>query len=321
MNAPLPLADAIGHLELRQLRYLATVAESGSISGAARVLKIAQPAVSRTIQCLEECLGVQLFERRARGVATTAYGTALVRHFRLIEANLRHAADDIGALQGRPSAQIRIGVGPVEASALMAEALSRFMRRQPDTKVVIREGFYAMLEPALLDGDLDLIVGGGGRSAEAAPAAELRTEVLGQVRPAIVVRRQHPLARKTRCTVTDLHNADWILPHGTGAPYTAFIDAFARNGLPPPTGRVHAATTSWTALGLVLRNDLVALLPHQLIRRDLETGALKTLEIGEDFYAFPAYLVTREDSPLQGAARQLLAEIRTVCRELSGTLR
>ena len=317
----MPLADAIGHLELRQLRYFAAVADTGSISGAARLLQIAQPAVSRTIASLEECLGVQLFERRARGVATTPYGTALVRHFRLIEANLRHAADDLSAIRGVPSAQIRVGVGPVEAAAIMAEALTRFMRRQPATKVIIREGFYSMLERELLDGDLDFIVGGGGRSQEAAPAAELRTEVLGHVRPAVVVRREHPLARKALVSVADLQSADWILPHGTGAPYAAFVEAFTRNGLTAPTGRVHAATTSWTALGLVLRNDLVALLPRQLIQSDLETGALKTLDIGDDFYAFPAFLVTREDSPLQGAARNLLAEIRTVSNELSGTLR
>jgi molybdate transport repressor ModE-like protein len=321
LSIQLPLADAIGRLELRQLRYVAAVADAGSISGAARLLNIAQPAVSRTVQSLEERLGVQLFERRARGVATTVYGTALVRHFRLIEANLRHAADDLGAIHGVPSAHIRVGVGPVEAAAIMAEALTRFIRAQPATKVTIREGFYSMLEPALLDGELDLIVGGGGRSREAAPAAELRTEIIGHVRPAVVVRREHPLARKARVGVADLQSADWILPHGSGAPFTAFIEAFTRNRLAPPTGRVNAATTSWTALGLVLRNDLVALLPRQLIRGDLETGALKVLDVGDDFYAFPAFLVTREDSPLQGTARKLLAEIRTVCNELNGTLR
>jgi LysR family transcriptional regulator of gallate degradation len=264
---------------------------------------------------------VQLFERRARGVAPTAYGTALVHHFHLIEANLRHAADDLGALRGMPAGQIRVGVGPVEAAAVMAEALSRFMRRQPTTKVVVREGFYAMLEPALLQGDLDLIFGGGGRSQGTAPGAELRTETLGQVMPAVVVRSSHPLARKARVTLTDLQTADWILPHGTGAPHATFIDTFARHGLVPPAGRVHAATTSWTALGLVLRNDLVALLPHQLIQHHLESRTLTALDMGDDFYAFPAYLVTREDSPLQGTARALVAEIRTVCHELSGTLR
>lgn len=321
MGASLPLVDAIGHLELRQLRYLAAVAETGSISGAARILHIAQPAVSRTIQNVEERLGVQLFERRSRGVAATPYGAVLVRHFRLIEANLRHAADDFGALQGVPSAQIRVGVGPIEAAAIMAEALSRFLRRHGATQVIVREGFYAMLEPALLEGDLDLIVGGGGRSAEASTMANLRLEVLGHVRPAIVVRREHPLSRKTHVSLSDLQAAEWILPHGSGAPYAAFLEAFARNGLVAPAGRVQAATTSWTALGLVLRNDVVALLPQQLIWRELETGALKALAVGEDFYAFPAFLVTREDEPLQGAARDLLAEIRTVCHELNGTLR
>jgi DNA-binding transcriptional LysR family regulator len=297
------------------------VADTGSISGAARVLQIAQPAVSRTIAMLEERLGVQLFDRRTRGAAPTAYGSALVRHCRLIEANLRHAADDFGALRGVPSGQIRVGVGPVEAAAIMAEALSRFLRREATTKVIIRESFYSMLEPALLDGDLDFIVGGGGRSSEPIAPPGLQMEVLGYVRPAVVVRREHPLARKAHVTLADLHAAAWVLPHGSGAPYDAFVDAFVRQGLTPPGGRIQAATTSWTALGLVLRNDVVALLPHQLIRHDLETGSLKALNVGDDFYTFPAFLVTREDVTLNEAGRSLLGDIRAVSREVSGTLR
>jgi DNA-binding transcriptional LysR family regulator len=311
-------AEVLDRIELRQLRYVAAVAESGSIVGASRVLRIAQPSVSRTIQSLEEQLGVSLFERRARGVAPTAYGLALVRHLRIIEADLRHAADDLGEIRGVSPAEIRVGVGPVE-SAIMSEALTRFTRRHATTKVLIREGLYAMLEPALIEGALDFIVGGGGRSSE--PPAGLSSEMIGRVQPAVVVRRQHPLARKARISFADLQRATWVLPHGSGAPYDAFVEVFTKRGLEPPHGRIQAATTSWTALGFVLRNNVVALLPHQLIQHDLEAGSLRELAVGDDFYTFPVYLVTREGAALNDASRALLEEIRAVAHALSGAIR
>ncbi|WP_076736611.1 LysR family transcriptional regulator [Cronobacter sakazakii] len=62
-------------MELRQFRYFATVAKLGSISQAAKELHIAQPALTRQIQKLEDDLGVLLLERTGRGVTLTDAGT------------------------------------------------------------------------------------------------------------------------------------------------------------------------------------------------------------------------------------------------------
>jgi DNA-binding transcriptional LysR family regulator len=71
-------------LDLRKLRYFVTIAESTSFRAAAARLRIAQPALSRQIRCLEGELGVTLFVRTARGVELTSAGTRLLQEARTL---------------------------------------------------------------------------------------------------------------------------------------------------------------------------------------------------------------------------------------------
>ncbi len=84
-----------GNLELRHLRYFVAVAEEGSISVAARDrLHTAQPSLSRQIRELEDELGVQLFERRPRGLVLTQAGSRFLTHCRDILARIEDAIED-----------------------------------------------------------------------------------------------------------------------------------------------------------------------------------------------------------------------------------
>ena len=71
-------------MELRHLRYFVAVAEEGSLTNAAeRRLHTAQPSLSRQIRDLELEIGVELLERKARGIALTAAGRVFLDHARL----------------------------------------------------------------------------------------------------------------------------------------------------------------------------------------------------------------------------------------------
>ncbi len=89
------MSDRYGKLELRHLRYFVAIAEEGSFSEADRVrLHTAQPSLSRQLHELELELGVQLFDRRPRGVVLRPSGQRFLEHCRDILARLEEAVKD-----------------------------------------------------------------------------------------------------------------------------------------------------------------------------------------------------------------------------------
>src|SRR6185437_3975276 len=95
--------------ELRHLRAFLAVAEQGSANRAGAALYRAQSAVSRSIRKLEDELGVELFERRARGMLLTQYGRALLVRARRVHAEMQAARNDSAALAEKG----RIGNAPI----------------------------------------------------------------------------------------------------------------------------------------------------------------------------------------------------------------
>src|SRR5258708_32768874 len=90
-------------MELRQLRYFVTAIEAGTLTKAAEILSVAQPAVSQQILKLEEELGEQLLMRHSRGVEPTEAGARLLSHASAIPRQLDVAQQEMDELQGEPA--------------------------------------------------------------------------------------------------------------------------------------------------------------------------------------------------------------------------
>lgn len=85
--------DIACHIELRQLRYFAGVAEMSSFAKAARALHISQPPLSRQIRSLEASMGVVLFNRSPKGVSLTAAGALFFVEVKRILNTIQNAAE------------------------------------------------------------------------------------------------------------------------------------------------------------------------------------------------------------------------------------
>src|SRR5215216_6768825 len=143
---------------LRQIRAVIAVCEEGSFTRAAEREAATQSGISQHIAGLERALGVKLFERSNAGVQPTPAGTRYYR--RCIEAvgTLKAGSEEMRALAGRVTGNLRIGLMPTFTRAALAPTLKDYVRDYPDVKLKIVEGYSNVLTERVLAEDLDFAV-------------------------------------------------------------------------------------------------------------------------------------------------------------------
>lgn len=301
-----------GRLKLKQLRLLIAVAEEGSIQRAARKLNITQPAATKSIRDLERDLGVPLFERTARGATATVYGNALIAHARLILAEVRHAGEELSALSDGSSGHVAIGAALAATPTLLPRSLALVKRQRPGLSVTVIESTNEKLVPALVAGELDLVV---GRLPEAHESDGLTREVLFNEPVRVVARAGHPLARARRLGLKQLADQPWILPLPGTSLRQQIDSAFLTARLPLPGDAVESVSIM-TNLALLASSDMVAVMPHQVASAYADGQTLVCLPVSLDWDLGPVGLLTRRDWRLPPAARVLAETVRQVAVDL-----
>jgi DNA-binding transcriptional LysR family regulator len=142
----------------RRLMHLVALAEEGSFARAAARAHLSQSAFSRSIQTLEDDLGIKLFDRAARGVAMTAAGNLMVGRARRVLFETRCLFRDLELLKAHEFGEVRIGVGPYVAAVLLPKLIVEFSRRFPKVKIVVEVGEADTLLGKLREEQLDLLV-------------------------------------------------------------------------------------------------------------------------------------------------------------------
>jgi len=124
-------------MDFVDLRAFARIADLGSVSGAARSLKMPKSSVSRALARLEAAVGATLIERSTRHLRTTDAGMLLHRHARRILDDIGEAENAVSALIGVPSGTLRVSVPFTFAAGPLARALPVFLASYPDVRVVL----------------------------------------------------------------------------------------------------------------------------------------------------------------------------------------
>ena len=144
---------------LRQLQYFISVAEEGTVSGAAQSLSISQSAVTDAIKELESDLGVALFERHRRGLTITHKGHQFYRHAQRILGNVSDARRSFGEEAAAPvGGSMQLGVTSLVAGYVLSDLLARYRRAYPNVNVSAIEDNGDYLEHLLIGGELDVAV-------------------------------------------------------------------------------------------------------------------------------------------------------------------
>lgn len=122
-----------GKMNLRQLKYFVEVAESGTISEAARRLYMTQPPITTQIHSLEEELGIQLFERTPRRMTLTDAGKILYSRAGVMLDIIDIAKDEIRSLEEQKTGKIRIGV---TSSVFCSDVFDRILKYMKNNKCI-----------------------------------------------------------------------------------------------------------------------------------------------------------------------------------------
>ncbi|MEN3293985.1 MAG: LysR family transcriptional regulator, nitrogen assimilation regulatory protein [Burkholderiales bacterium] len=143
-------------MDIKQLRALLAIAETGSVSRAAEILHIVQPAVSRQLRLLEEDLGAALFARGRRGMELTESGQLLVEHARRALRELDQAKAEIAPTPGIVTGIVTIGLLPSTSDLLAAPLITALKQQYPKLTVRISMGYAGYLQKWLEDGEVDV---------------------------------------------------------------------------------------------------------------------------------------------------------------------
>lgn len=306
-----------GHLKLRHLQLLALLDELGSITDAARVLNLTQPAVSVMLRELESQFGVLLVERSRRGVTLTVAAKAALRRFRIAMAEIDASRDDALQAERQLRSRIRVGALTVAMVELIPQVVARFIAQHDDVQVQISEGTVDDLSERLLGGELDLVVGRLGLSWARSPeAGQLEQTKLFDEPRCIVCRTGHRLAGKATPPLSRLAQESWVLQPVPSSTRHTFDEMFLLRGLTPPLPRIESASAH-SCLDIVARTDLLSVCPRALARRPIEQGRLQDLGTPRELGAMAISVIGRRSGsrdPLIGAFRDGLV---AVARELT----
>ena len=158
-------------MDYKHIVHLATAARCGSLTAAAGVLGISQPALSKSIRAFESSLGVRLLERGRFGVRATVYGDAVIARGSVIDAEIRGVSEEIAALRRTGNVRVSIGCGPSEATRLLPETLAVLSRRHPELRVTVLYGLNETLMPMVKKGEIEFALSSVPRGLSQLPAA------------------------------------------------------------------------------------------------------------------------------------------------------
>lgn len=145
-------------MELRHLRYFVAVCEALNFTKAAAQLRIAQPALSRQVQDLEDEIGVDLLKRSPRGVTITAEGKLFLEEAREVLKRADESVEKVRALARGEYGELHVGYAPSPTVEILPPALAAFQKAFPRVRVLLHDLSQRELIDGLQDGTLELAV-------------------------------------------------------------------------------------------------------------------------------------------------------------------
>jgi DNA-binding transcriptional LysR family regulator len=190
---------------LGDLEAFVAIAERGSFRGAADVVHLSQPALSRRIEKLEAALGVRLLDRTIRPVSPTAVGREFYKKTRALLDDLGSTLLVMGDEAAGQSGEVTVACVPSAAYYYLPEFIRRYRREFPRVRIQIQDETASVALDAVIRGEADF-----GINFVGTQEPDIEFQPLLRERFVVACRRDHPLAAKRRVTWAEICQYDYV---------------------------------------------------------------------------------------------------------------
>jgi DNA-binding transcriptional LysR family regulator len=249
-------------IDLRRLQVLRVLQEQGSITGTARLLHLTPSAVSQQVRLLSNDLGIELLQRKGRGVRLTAAAESLIGHADTLYAQWEGALTELAGEPGEPGqlGRLRLCGFPTAVASLLAPAAARLRQRHPGINVQIVEAETPDCYARLVAEQADLAVVVPTASSPTTDNARLDQRPLLDDPFDLLVPRHHRLAARDTVNLADAAQDSWIAAPNTLDQHQLMSAAWTAAGFTP---RIAHQAKEWNAIvALVSHGFGVCLIPR-----------------------------------------------------------
>jgi len=316
-------------LDLRQLRHVLALDRYRSFARAAEAIGLTQPALSRSLQALEDDIGAKLFDRDRARVEPTAVGLRLIELARPLVSQAKLAERDLQQMIGLAGGLLRIGAGPFAAETSVGTAVGRLARRHPGIMVDVSVSDWPDLYHRLLNDELDVAI---AEISHAIDDERLVVEALPQHPAVFYCRPGHPLATQDEVTLEDIVRfpiAMTILPKRL-LDLMGKVDTTLRIDIPEGAATTEfRVETPYLARSIALESDVLGLALPRQIEHEVALGRLVELRLKVTPAWLTSYygiirLARRTPSPAANeflkVLREFEAELETVPRTVASII-
>jgi LysR family transcriptional regulator, low CO2-responsive transcriptional regulator len=206
------------------MRSFHAVAMAGSFTGAARMLHVSQPPVTKHVKELETLYGVELFHRHSRGAELTDVGRRLLAIVQRVVANQEDAVDYLREVSNLRTGHVRVGtVNPFQ----VADILALFSARYPKVTVSVGSGNSRALVEDLRNYRIDVGVVG-----QIGPLQDIEAITYSRPEIVIIVNRRHAWAKRRDIAIADLRGQPMVLREAGSETRRLLEEAASRSGIP-----------------------------------------------------------------------------------------
>ncbi|MEZ8823208.1 HTH-type transcriptional regulator MetR [Vibrio amylolyticus] len=186
-------------IELKHLRTLTSLRETGSLTATATALHLTQSALSHQIKDLESRIGGQLFLRKTRPVKFTSEGDILLKLANEVLPKLAMAENDLASLKEDVNGRLHMAIECHSCFQWLMPALKEYQIAWPSVTLDFSSGFGFEPLPALMAGELDLVI-----TSDIQPRSEVHYEPLFDFEMRLITATNHPLASKSAIEPSDI---------------------------------------------------------------------------------------------------------------------